>query len=288
MIRGEGRKHAMFNQDPWRLGVASGLFDIASNFDPRAVDNRNFGRRQLSRDLVTVRAVFDDQTHREFLRDTDRRHDVVGPMGVSAKRDRFFNHCDQRFHAQIPLAFALHVIVSFDQRLAEYCRNAHAGHGTFFPVSVGAFGALAKRNFHAHRSGDKHFFQGSSHHFDRGGLSAHHVVTTGHDPDGRDAAFERVAKADVFRIDRIDGADLRDHWIIHLVFIALVGADSVLPEAEMRVRVDHSGNHYFSLEIPNLGALWNSHTGADFLNGWIADQNAAVLNISSSCGHYEG
>src|SRR4029077_20566974 len=178
-------------------------------------------------------------------------------------------------------------IVSFDQCLAEYRRDAHARHWTFLPISVGALRALAKRDFHPYRSGDKHFFQGSSHDFDRGSLSAYHVVTTGHDTDGRDAAFERVAKANVFRINRVDGADLRDHRIIHLVLIALVGAAAVLPQAEMRVGVDHSGNHHFSFEIPNLGALWNSHTGADFLNGWIGGQNDAVFNVSSSCGHYE-
>src|SRR4029077_2724334 len=120
-----------------------------------------------------------------------------------------------------------------------------------------------------------------------GSLSAYHVVTTRHYTHGGDASFERVAKADVFRINRVDGSYLGDNRIIHLVLIALVGADAALPQAEMRVRVDHSGNHHFSFEIPNLGALWNSHTGADFLHGWIGGQNDAVFNVSSSCGHYE-
>src|SRR4249919_2639262 len=278
-------QHTFFNQDSWRLWVAARLFDISTNFDPRTVDHRNFGGGQLRCNLITIRAMLDYETNRELLGYAYRRHDVVGAVCMGAKTDRFLNHGNERFHAQVALAFSLHVIVCLDQRLTEHRRDAHAGHRTFLTASVGSLRAFAERNFHAHRSRNKHLFECSADDFHSSGLAADHVVTAGHHPHGGNTAFQGIVKANVFRIDGVDRAYLWDNRVVHFVFVALIGADTVLPEAKVSVSIDHSWNHHFARKIPNFGVLWHTNVSTDLLDCRIPNKQRPVVDPPFCCSH---
>jgi hypothetical protein len=83
----------------------------------------------------------------------------------------------------------------------------------------------------------------------------------------------------------VERADLRDDRVFHLVFITLLGADPVLPQTQVGVRIDHSWNHHFAFQIPYFRVPWDAHVSADLGNRRVLNQQRAVFDVAFGCGH---
>ena len=102
------------------------------------------------------------------------------------------------------------------------------------------------------------------------------------------AAHQGVPEGDVFGVDGVQGAQVRDHGIAHFVFVALTGPHAVLAQAEVGVGVDHPRNENLAAHIPDLGVLGWPDVGADRFDGPPLNEQGAILDHAVGRCHDAG
>src|SRR4029453_15420539 len=84
---------------------------------------------------------------------------------------------------------------------------------------------------------------------------------------------DRVADAEVGRVDGVEGADVRGDRVGHLVGVLAGPAVTLAVDADVDVGVDQAGQHHLAGRLDELGVLGYPEVAAGGLDAAVADEH---------------
>ena len=177
------------------------------------------------------------------------RSRLTGPRSASGLR------CSRLQPAQ--------VVARVHQRTADHRGRAEPGARRLVLLAVDPLGVLAEGGLHPGRLAQHHLVDGPPPALDGDRLPADGVAGARVDVHGQHAAADRVAEAEVGRVDRIERADLRGHRVGQLVGVRAGPALAFLVHADMPVGLDEPGQDPAARRLDDPDARGNGEVSAD-------------------------
>ena len=195
----------------------------------------------------------------EFLRDADSGEDIVRAVRVHFQRDFAAQHPGESILLEVKggalvlrASHLLQVFAGGEEGLAHHRGGGHAGFGHLALAAVAALGIFAKGALHGERLGHDHIVHVFAVGLHGHELAADHIGGAGPGGDQRHPVLIGFHKAAVRGVDRIERAQLRGDRIGDFVAIGAFLADTILPHADVAVRVYNAGHHILAGGVDHL------------------------------------
>ncbi len=218
--------------------------------------------------------MLQNQLKVELLRQAHGTHQVVGPVAMEMDRPLAFEYLHERVHRRVGigwrrvLAGGLRlavgcplplVITSLDELLALHGGELHARVGRHLTTGeVEVLGVLAVGHLQTAQDQhalDAHGLDGIAAQLDVERLSADDVAAAGHDVGGGDATRDSHADSGIVRENGVLGAQARLHGSGTLVAVRMRGNPRPSVDADVRVRIDQSGDDILAGGVDDLRVL---------------------------------
>ena len=174
------------------------------------------------------------------------------------------------------------VVGGVDESAADHRRRAEPRARGLLLLAVDPLRVLAERRLHARRLAQRHLVDGPAPALQRDRLAADRIARARVDVNGEHAAANRVAEAQVGRVNRVDGADLRGDRLGHFVGVLAGPAFGLLAHSDVRVRIDEAGQDPRARGVDHLSAVGNSDGRADRRDPAVLDQHRSSLDLWTS------
>ena len=279
-------------QNPRRREALFPQLLLGFRAERRADQHRLARLDQMPDDQVAFRHMVQRDVHVKFLRDADRRQDVVRAVGMRLERNLLAENRQQRFQLHVErarlgrvllgLLDLLRVALRLEERLAQRRRDGHARNRHLVAVlAVNALGVLAERNLHRRRVFENHVVHAVAVQLHRHKRAAQHVRRAGAGHRRRHAAANRVAECFVPRVDAVDGANFRRNRAGILVRVVALPAARLLVHADVAVRIDKARRDDAARRVDDLRPCRNGEVLPHRGDLAAVDENLSVFDVAA-------